>query len=173
VHAGREIDHEDVERTVEAVSDATSVALTLERHQTLAAVVGRVLPGRLGPGAADAGVIAAVETALQHRSWRGMLPWIERALDQLSARAAARTGNEFCACPADVQDELLQGLERDPHPVLRVMFRSLVALSLEGLLGDPAHGGNRDGCGWTAIGLTLDDVRSGMCRGARSPDGRA
>lgn len=155
------------------MSDATAVALTLERRRTLEAVVGRVLPGRYGPSAADADVIAAVEAALQQRLWRGTLPWIDRALDELTARATASAGCEFCACSPAVQDELLRALECDPHPVLRAVFRWLVGLSLEGLLGDPAHGGNRNGRGWSAIGLSVDEVRSGLCRGSRNADGRA
>ena len=168
MHGGYEGSGEDVERTVEAVIDVTPAALTPERRRTLEAVVRRVLPS-----AADTDVAVAIEGTLQHRSWRAMRPWIDRALDELQSRAGAREEREFCAATPDTQDDLLRALECDPHPVLRVVFRSLVVLSLEGLLGDPMHGGNRDFRGWEAIGLRPGDVRSGMCRSAGEPDGRS
>lgn len=150
------------------MSDAAPGALTPERRRTLHAVVARILPGTHGPGAADTGVAAAVEGALQHRSGRWIRRGIEYTLDQVQERAAARHGREFCACPPAAQDELLQALERDPHPGLRFVFRSLIVLSLEGLLGDPAHGGNRGFRAWDAMGLRPRDVQSGMCRGTRA-----
>jgi hypothetical protein len=149
------------------MSGASPVALAPERSRTLHAVVQRFLPGTNGPGAADTGVAAALETALQHRSWRAMRPWLEHTLDQLQSQAGALHGREFCACSSAAQDELLQALERDPHPARRLVFRSLIVLSLEGLLGDPVHGGNRGFRAWEAMGLQPRDVRSGMCRGAR------
>jgi hypothetical protein len=156
------------------MSDVSPTApLSAERRRTLEAMVQRILPGTRGPGAAETGVAVAVETALQHRAWRASRPWIERTLDQLQARAGARDGCEFCACTPDAQDDLLRTLERDPNPVLRQVFRCFVVLSLEGLLGDPRHGGNRDFRAWKAMGLQIGHVRSGMCRGAWETDGCA
>lgn len=156
------------------MSDVSPTApLSAERRRTLEAMVQRILPGSRGAGAAETGVAVAVETALQHRVWRAGRPWIERTLDQLQARAHAHGVGEFCACPPEVQDDLLRTLEHDPNQVFRLVFRSLVVLSLEGLLGDPRHGGNRDFRAWQAMGLQIGHMRSGMCRDAWDTDGCA
>jgi len=127
--------------------------------------VARILPGTDGPGAAKAGVAVSFERAMQHPAMRGLGPGIEAVLDRLHAQAEERHGMEFSACAPDQQDALLRDLERDPHPGMRFLFRALVGFSLEGLLGDPSHGGNRDCLGWHAAGLRAEDVQSGFCRG--------
>jgi hypothetical protein len=140
--------------------------LTPERSQTLEAVVDRILPGTDGPGAAATAVAAAFERAMLHRSLRGVRHGIEQLLDRLQAQAGELYAREFSQCDPGAQDEMLRALEQDPNPWTRFVFRSLIGLSLEGLLGDPVHGGNRDGGGWQAIGLRAADVRSGLCYGA-------
>jgi len=142
-------------------------AFTPERRRTLHAMVTRILPGTDGPGAADTAVAAGFEDAMLHRSLRGVRRGIEQLLDKLQSQASERYAKEFSACAAREQDELLCALERDPSPWTRLLFQSVIGLSLEGLLGDPVHGGNRDGRGWESIGLQTCDVRSGLCRGAR------
>jgi hypothetical protein len=145
----------------------TPSTLTPERRRTLHAVVDRILPGTDGPGAADAGVAAAVEGAMAHRAMLRLGGAIEQLLDRLDAEAVAAHATSFAACAPEMRDALLQKLEAEPNPWTQFLFRYLIAFSLEGLLGDPAHGGNRDGLGWTAVGLHADDVRSGMCRASR------
>lgn len=149
------------------MSHSSGPVFAPERIATLQAVVDRILPGTDGPGAANTAAAVGVERALSHRALRGMRPGVEGMLDQLNADAAARHGAPFSCCTPDQQDDLLRALERDQHPGARFFFRALIAFSLEGLLGDPSHGGNRDFLGWKAIGLQAADVRSGFCRGAR------
>jgi hypothetical protein len=141
---------------------------TPERQRTLAAVVERILPGTDGPGARETAVATALERALQHRFFLALRGAFEQWLDLLDAQARQRDAKAFAACGAGDQDELLRAIEQGPNPWTRVLFRSLIALSLEGLLGDPIHGGNTDFRGWAAIGLQPDDVRSGLCRGERA-----
>jgi hypothetical protein len=92
---------------------------------------------------------------------------MEAMLDQLQAHSEQRYGAEFSSCSADQQDMLVGAIEQDENPAMRFLFRSLIALSLEGLLGDPAHGGNRDFLGWEFIGRRPGDVRAGFCRAAQ------
>jgi hypothetical protein len=150
------------------MSEPREFALTPERSGTLRAVVERILPGSEGPGAAATDAAAGVERALLHPFFRGLLPGIEKLLDRLQSDARRLHGQEFCSCAPEGQDELLRGIERDPNPWARFLFRSLIGLSLEGHLGDPVHGGNRDFLGWEALGLRPEDVRSGLCRGAQA-----
>lgn len=149
------------------MNDAPLAALTPERRGTLHAVVDRILPGVHGPGAAGTNAAAAVEEALRHRFFRGLVPGIAQMLDRLQAQARDTFASEFAACTSAQRDELLRALSDDPHPFTRVLWRVLIALSLEGLLGDPRHGGNRDYRGWEAAGLRAADVEAGFCRGPR------
>ena len=142
-------------------------ALAPERRQTLTAVVDRILPGTGGPGAEATEAAAAVERAMVHACMRGLRGGIEQMLDRLESTAVERHARSFASCAPPERDELLRGLERDPNPWTQFLFRTVVSFSLEGLLGDPVHGGNRDFRGWDAMGLCSDDVRSGMCRSAR------
>ena len=130
-------------------------------------MVDRILPGTDGPGARTTAVAVSVERAMLHRTFRGLRPGIESMLDRLHAQARQLHGTEFSACAPAEQDDLLRDLERDPNPGVRFLFRALIGFSLEGLLGDPIHGGNRDFIGWSAIGLRATDLRAGLCRGAR------
>lgn len=142
-------------------------AFTPERRSTLRAVVERILPGDQGPGAAATDAAAGFEGALLHPVFRGMRPGIEAVLDRLQAQAAKLYGRDFPACAPGERDELLRALEQDPNPWTRLLFRSLIGFTVEGFLGDPIHGGNREFLGWQTIGLRADDVRSGFCQGAR------
>jgi hypothetical protein len=46
--------------------------------------------------------------------------------------------------------------------------RVALALTLEGFLGDPRHGGNKDGIGWRFVGHSPDGRAAGL---ALSPPG--
>lgn len=145
----------------------TPSTLTAERRRTLHAVVARILPGTDGPGATEVDAAAAVEGAMAERTMRRLGGAIEQLLDRLDAEAVAAHTTAFAACAPEEQDELLRRIEAEPNPWTQFLFRYLIAFSLEGLLGDPARGGNRDGKGWAFVGLRVDDVRTGLCRASR------
>lgn len=149
------------------MSDSSPAAFTPERRRTLQAVVERILPGTDGPGAAETAVVVGFERAVQHRSLRGLRPGIDKILDLLESQAGAMHERGFSACAPDAQDDLLRALEDDQNPMIRFLFRCLIEFSVEALLGDPVHGGNRDSLGWKAIGLETEHVRAGMCLEAR------
>jgi len=149
------------------MSVSSQPGFTPERRSTLQAVVERILPGVDGPGAAQTDAAVGFESAMLHPCYRGLRSGVERVLDRLQSQAGQLYGKEFSACAPGEQDELLRALAEDPNPWMRLLFRSLVGFSLEGLLGDPVHGGNRDFLGWQAIGLQAEHVRSGLCRGER------
>lgn len=150
------------------MTDPAPDALTPARRRTLGAFVARVLPGIDGPGAEQTGAAVAVERAILHGSMRVLRKGLEQLLDRLESEAAGRYACDFPACAPDARDDLMRAVEDDPNPWTQFLFRQLVAFSLEGLLGDPVHGGNRDFRGWDAIGLRAEDMRSGLCGGSRA-----
>jgi len=138
--------------------------MTRARHATLAAAASRILPLEHGPGVAEANVAGYLEKALEQPYFRALLPWFESHLDGLEGQARERFGRGFAECRDDERDELLRTLEDSPDPMTREFLDTLVRLTLEGLLGDPAHGGNRDQVGWRWIGYRPQTTRSGLCR---------
>ena len=146
-----------------------STALTDLQRQTLAAAVARILPsgspaGAAEAGAAEAGVAEACEKALGERFLRPSRPYFELGLDHLQAAARERHGRDFEGCSAARQDALLRALETDTDWRLRLFLPMLIRLVLEGFLGDPIHGGNRNGVGWRSLGLDTEAVRTGFCQ---------
>jgi gluconate 2-dehydrogenase gamma chain len=67
-------------------------------------------------------------------------------LDLLDAEALRRHGVGFADATDSVQDAVLRLVEQRPF------FELLREHTIEGLLGDPVHGGNRGHIGWTLIG---------------------
>lgn len=129
----------------------------------LSAAVERILPSEDGPGAAEAGAAVWIEGTLAaegNRSWRFLF---EEGLGRLQALAGEIHGRPFPACSPGERDEVLQRFQEQSDPLYRAFFRQLVTLTLEGFLGDPAHGGNREGVGWRYLGVP--EVATGHCLG--------
>lgn len=138
--------------------------LTPRQRETLRAAAARILPsGDDGPGARETAAHASVENALRAPAYALLRPWMERGLDDLEARAQQAHGRAFADCPAARRDALLREVEADPAIASRMFFQYLVTLTVEGFLGDPVHGGNRDFLGWRSVGYEEEEPRSGFC----------
>lgn len=114
---------------------APSVRLLLD------AAADRIFPADdvHGPGAVAIGATAAVIRALEG-SAAHLKAEVVAALESL--------GDGFPQQPAAEQDAALTVLAQvDPAG-----FETLRTLVLEGLFGDPSHGGNVDGVGWRMLG---------------------
>ena len=142
------------------IPPAASPPFTPQQRATLAAACERILPGGEGfPGAADTGVIdfAAAELRrpelgeIRKRIDGGLL-----ALDRRSARAFA--GKRFVDLAAAEQDRILRETQTGSLQG-EELLRILISLTLEGFLGDPAYGGNRDAAGWKLIGAAPTSER--------------
>jgi len=130
---------------------------------TLAAAASRILPSEHGPGAAEANVAQYFDNALAQPYFQALLPWFEGHLDALDNRATERFGHGFAECGAKEQDDLLREIQEAPEPMTQQFFVTLVTLTLEGYLGDPVHGGNRDRLGWRSVGYQPHALRSSSC----------
>jgi hypothetical protein len=106
--------------------------------EVLDAVLAVLLPSTSGPGAAEAGAGDYVRARLAGPDgrWLGELrPWL---------RAAAGREREAVASWAEQADD-------DPAGEV---FGRLRDWAWEGLLCDPAHGGNKQQVGWSRFGWT-------------------
>lgn len=127
---------------------------------TLAAVSERILPSdELGPGAKEAGVRGFLEKTLADERLAHLVPLLKRASAFLDRAAKAEHGKaSFAALPVEAQDDLLQRLGANkmrPNGFQGATFlRIMVALTLEGFLGHPRHGGNQGEVAWQWLGYS-------------------
>jgi gluconate 2-dehydrogenase gamma chain len=135
--------------------------------RALEAAAKRILPSGEGPGAAETGAAEVCKRAIRDDHFRAVRPHVLAGLDELQAAARQRFGRDFPDCPPTQQDELLRSIERSGTWRSKLFFAFLIHHTLEGFLGEPAHGGNQDGLGWMFIGMEASYLRSGLCVGER------
>lgn len=131
--------------------------------RTLEAACARILPSDDGPGAREANVIRFIERQLDG-PLRRLRPAMEQGALLLDRWSRKRFGDRpFAQLDAAQQDDVLGQLSRAEIPVKSFpqaeLFRALHALTLEGFLSDPAHGGNDREAGWRAIGFAAPGLR--------------
>jgi hypothetical protein len=120
--------------------------LSASQRRTLRAFADRLVPiDEHGPGAVDAGAVDYVEQALAG-DYAALLPVYVAGLEALDATTLARDGQPFAELDPATQDARLRELE---HGAFFELVRRHV---MEGMFGDPVHGGNRDGAGWELLG---------------------
>lgn len=132
---------------------------TTDTLDVLAAVAERILPSEgEGPGAREANVRGFLDNALADARLMHLKPLLERGaafLDQ-AARVEHQAAGFVGASDAQ-RDELLSRLaERKMRPNDfdgTAFVRIMLALTLEGFLGDPRHGGNKDQVAWAWLGF--------------------
>ncbi len=80
-----------------------------------------------------------------------------KALAALDAYARSNKGDAFAKLAPDIQDQLLEGLEKGEVKLEGLdggsFFKTLLKDTQEGFFADPLYGGNRDMCGWKMIGF--------------------
>ena len=129
-----------------------------DEANALDALVARIVPGDASdPGAREAGVVTYIDRALAgpYAAW-GLA--YRAGLRLLDAHAVAKHGSRFHELPESDQDAVLAALEANEVPGFggngsAEFFAMVWAHTIEGLLCDPAYGGNRDGVGWKLIGF--------------------
>jgi len=106
-------------------------------REVLEAIADRLIPpDEHGPGAVQAGAVTYIERALQG-------PYAHHAAAYADGVAALEG---FADLPPAAQDARLRELEGTPF------FELVRAHVLEGMFGDPSHGGNAGGAGWRLLG---------------------
>jgi len=146
------------------VSTATPIELLgplflfRDELSALDALVARIVPGDAGdPGAREAGVVVYIDRALAGPYAEWQLAYRE-GLRLLNGYALEQHGTRFHELAEADQDAILGELEAGKVPGFggngsADFFAMVWAHTVEGLLCDPAYGGNRDGVGWKLIGF--------------------
>ena len=122
--------------------------LTPDEAAELSAVAARIMPTTDTPGATEAGVIYFLDRALGAEQ-KSTLPMLRAGIADLRRRAARRKPaiKTFTALSAADQDAILLGIEKGEF------FQAMRFVTMVGMFGDPAHGGNRGHVGWTLLGF--------------------
>jgi gluconate 2-dehydrogenase gamma chain len=135
---------------------------TSEEFATLSAACERVLPKDEDAGALDANVPEYIDRALTAPELSQMKDQFLGGIAALERRAKRAHQKPFAALTPEQQDQLLTDFKdsREGTGEAR-FFELLVVLTLEGFLGDPSYGGNKDHAGWKLVGFQTSEPPPG------------
>jgi Gluconate 2-dehydrogenase subunit 3 len=128
-------------------------------RSTLAAVCDRLLPGKPGvlPRASEVGVPDFVAHELDAPMFKKVKPFVGIGLAQLADLAQKEKGKTFHLLSDAEKDDLLGRFQADeptiPDFSTARWFELVLTFALEGWLGPPSHGANKDGKTWDALGI--------------------
>jgi gluconate 2-dehydrogenase gamma chain len=130
-------------------------SLTATQRQTLESVVDRLLPSdESGPGAKEAMVGRYIARSLAQDN-KELAPLYAVNLGALDKYAKAQHQKAFTALTVDQQDAVLADVEAGRAtgftPSSAVFFQTVWEHTLEGMFGDPYHGGNHNFIGWDLV----------------------
>lgn len=140
----------------------------------MVAIADRLVPAdETGPGAKDVDVAAFFGRVFDDPRLGTLHPLLKRGCAFLMKAARAEGNKAFVDLDVAAQDDLLLRLSENqmrPDGFHGPTFvRVMLALTLEGFLGDPRHGGNKDGVGWRVVGFSPEGRAQGLALAAPSP----
>lgn len=131
-------------------------ALSAAQATTLTAVLERLIPSdENGPGATEAKVWRYIDLSLAGEL-SDLLPAYVANLEDLDAYAVQTARSPFARLSTSKQDEILKSMEAGTGPGGKAgagFFQLLRQHALQGMFGDPAHGGNANFVGWDLLGF--------------------
>ncbi len=129
--------------------------LSMTELVVLQSALERLIPSdQNGPGAKEAKVWRYIDINLGGQ-YASLQPIYSQGLAALDAYAQQSQGKTFASLDTAQQDQILKRMEAGTGPggaAGKTFFRTLRNHALEGMFGDPAHGGNADFVGWQLIG---------------------
>ncbi|MBL8952348.1 MAG: gluconate 2-dehydrogenase subunit 3 family protein [Myxococcaceae bacterium] len=136
---------------------ATHKSFTAEQWAVLVAAVDRVIPRDEDPGALDANVPQYIDEALTAQQLKKMQLDFANGLNALNRRCERMYKTGFATATAEQQDDVLTIAFKDaPESTGEYKWYDiLLSLTLEGYLGDPSYGGNKNKVGWKLVGFDL------------------
>jgi gluconate 2-dehydrogenase gamma chain len=119
------------------------------------AAAARIFPTTSTPGAIEAGVLNYIKRLLAE-AYPGLAPLYQSGCRALDRHSKVRFGKKFLRIAPGEQDEVLSDFEGGRVPGFSraaEFFETLLNHTMEGVLGEPAYGGNRDLMGWRLVGF--------------------
>jgi len=127
---------------------------TAAEADVVEAMLERLIPSDAsGPGATEARVLRYVDKALDGDLSSSRAAYTAGIADT-DAYARSRFGAGFADLTGAQQDTVLSEMEDGTAPGLRAFFELVREHALQGMFGDPVHGGNEDFAGWDLLGFT-------------------
>lgn len=127
---------------------------TAAEADVVEAMLERLIPSDAsGPGATEARVLRYVDKALDGDLSSSRAVYTAGIADT-DAYARSRFGAGFADLAGAQQDTVLSEMEDGTAPGLRAFFELVREHALQGMFGDPVHGGNEDFAGWDLLGFT-------------------
>ncbi len=124
---------------------------------TLRALVDRLLPADQDPGALQAGAPEFIVNELATRFFESSRPTAHRGIAALDKLAQRELGRPFADAAPEQLDQLLRDWQVGNVSIEDADGKEIVdfylQLTLEGFLGAPIYGGNKDEIGWKTIGF--------------------
>jgi hypothetical protein len=129
--------------------DAGFAHLTIAEGRTLRAFAAQIIPSDSGaPGAHEAGAAYFIDRAFGMPFFADSVPVIRSGLADLDARATTASGRPDFGSASDAEQiAIMRAIEATPF------FASARTLVIIGTLADPSYGGNRNGAGWSLLGV--------------------
>lgn len=131
--------------------------LTALQMSTLQAVVDRLMPADDEPGALEAGAADYIANEWRSYYFAESREAAVGGLDAIDDLARRELGRPFAEASPEARDELLRSFQTGQQTIRGVngqrMVEFFLSMTLEGFLGHPVYGGNRDEMGWRVFGV--------------------
>jgi len=124
------------------------VALTPAEARAIRAFAAQIIPSDQSlPGADEAGAVHFIDRAFVKPFFADIVPVVRAGFADLDARARRLGERDFASLSPGRQVALMRQVERTPF------FAAARMLVVVGTFANSAYGGNRNGAGWTIVGL--------------------
>ncbi len=131
---------------------------TPEEFAIVSAACDRILPRDQDVGAIDANVPVYIDRMLQTAELADMRDVFLAATALLNVRSKRLFDKGFADAAPEQQDRLLTYFKNSPKGTGEARYyEQLIALTLEGFLGDPSYGGNKKRVGWALVGFETSE----------------
>jgi gluconate 2-dehydrogenase gamma chain len=133
----------------------TFQTLTKGQASVVEAAAARIMPTTDTPGATEAGAVVYIDRTLTE-AFPGLAPLYRAGVSALNKHARRRGNATFAKLSEKEQDAVLTDFEAGKVPDFTrasAFFETLRKHTMEGFLGEPAYGGNRDLVGWKLVGF--------------------
>jgi gluconate 2-dehydrogenase gamma chain len=130
-------------------------ALTPAEGEIVEAIAARIFPATSTPGATEAGAVFYIDRLLRE-AYPKLLSSYQTGCAAMERHARMKFKQSFLALSPPQQDAVLTDFDRGEvrsYPKAKRFFSLVRRHTMEGVLGEPSYGGNRDMIGWRLVGF--------------------